>query len=231
MHKTTLLGFDSLGIGPEIDMPNLAELLSMPTFVRAEIDDVYRLGGENLRKIIDSAPLTHSKKYYSVRVQMQFIKPGYCPVNTTEWHVDGHDVPVMHSGDITHLLVGDSSNLLTEFLENQIEVEEEFDVSRMGHRELMGYFESVQHKYGFKPKQIEPNRFVTMTCQHVHRVGVVEKPEFRFFFEIRESDYHKADRLANSRRWEQFVFQGNRGDKALCLEHSKQWGVIIRDKY
>ncbi len=231
MHKTTLLGFDSLNIGPELEMPNLAELLSMPTFVRAEIDDVYRYGGENLRKIIDKAPLTHSKKYYSVRVQMQYIKPGFCPVNTTEWHVDGHDVPVMHSGDITHLLVGDSSNLMTEFLESPVEVEEEFDITQMRHLELMGYFESIQHKKGFKPKKIEPNRFVTMTCRHVHRVRTVEKPEFRFFFEIRESDYHKPEPLGTSRRWEQFVFKGNRGEKCACLEHSKQWGVIIRDRY
>lgn len=231
MYKTLLEGYPTLGISEKIAVPDIAGLLAIPTFYRGDIDDVYRHGGEELRKLIDATPLTHTKKYYVVRVQMQFIKPGYCPVNTTEWHVDGQDIPTMQSGDITHLLVGNTSNLLTEFLAEPVEIEESFDVSMLGHLELMKYFEANQYKWGFQPKKIEPDRFVTMGCRHVHRVGVVDKPEFRFFFEIRESDYHTPRPYEEARVREQFVHKGNRGAKEVCLEQSKRWGVIIRDRY
>jgi hypothetical protein len=229
--QVILEGFPTLGISQKLDLPNIAELLQMPFLRRASIDDAYKFGGEHIRKLIEQAPLKHDKAYYTVRSQMQFIKQGYCPVNTTEWHVDGHDKPTMHSGDVTHILVGDSSNLLTQFLEEPVIAEEEFDVSQLGHRELMNYFESNQHKLGFKPKLIETNRFYTMGCRHVHRVGTVEIPEFRYFFEIRESDHHKPKSYEEARYFDQRVFQGNRGQEATCLEHSKQWGVIIRDMY
>lgn len=231
MYRTEIEGFPTLGVTERIEMPNIAELLQMPIFFRADLDDVYKYGGDALRSIIDKAPLNNDRKYYSVRSEVKFLKPGWCPVNTTEWHVDGHDLPTMHSDDRTHMIVGDTSNLYTEFLEEPVIAEEEFDVSMLKHSEIMSYFEDNQQKLGFKPKSIEPNRFVTMTCRHAHRVGTVEKPEFRYWLDIRESNYHKPKSYEDSLRDVTLVYKGNRGIHANSIEHSKQWGVIIRDQY
>jgi hypothetical protein len=73
------------------------------------------------------------------------------------------------------------------------------------------------------------NRFITMTANHIHHVGFSDVPEFRFCLEAIESDNQRPKPWKEAHLKTQWVYRNE--EKIVCLEHTDQWGIIIRDRY
>jgi hypothetical protein len=171
----------NIKISEEIEMPNLAELLSFPFMSGASLEDAYEHAPSSLQKLIALIPFSNNKLYQSINLYMQFIKPGYDPVPM--------DQCIDESNNIIHMLISSTSNDVSEYT----------------------------------------NRFVTMTSDHIRHVGMSDVPVFRFCLEAIESDDLKPKLWTEAHLKTQWVYRN--GEKITCLEHTDQWGVIIRDRY
>jgi hypothetical protein len=199
----TIQEFNTLKIGAEIEIPSLAELLSFPLMLGASLQDAYEHAPSSLRKLITAIPFSNSNKLYqSINLHMQFIKPGFHPEPIDNWHFDGTD-------DIIHILMGPTSSTMPEYADESITMDQ------------------IYQK--FDTKFIESSRFVTMTSDHIHRVGFSDVPAFRFCLEAIESDHQKPKLWKEAHLKTQWAYRN--GEKVVCLEHTDQWGVIIRDRY
>lgn len=183
--KVKLEGFPTQ-VGKEIELPNIAELLLYPFFLNAPADEFYKRGTDFHRKLINSAPLKHDKKYITITSHVQLLSPGdRAVVNKIgydlEWHIDCH-VFGKHR-DRFHILMSDCS-ALTEFNTEPAEVETDDQITQLN---FIRQLNDNEEKLGLKPKKVEPNRFTTFET-HVHRAINPAQHEFRYFIRIAESN-------------------------------------------
>lgn len=232
MYSRVLEGWPTLKFSEKFDMPELIDCMASPFVFRASLDDAYKYGGEVHRYFIDRAPLSNNSKYYSFFLDVKFIRPGICPISTTAWHCDG-SIYSYKCNDLTHTYIGDSSELMTQFLSDELTVEDNVDIEGLTHMEIREYLEKNQERFGFKVKEVEPNRFTTFNSRHVHRVLTPQKPEFRFFVQIRESnedaplsweksikDFSKVHIINDSLSF----------PSVASFDRTKEYGLILRNK-
>jgi hypothetical protein len=202
----------------KIEIPRIEDLLMMPFVNSIHADDLYKIGTDFQRYLIDKTPITNKKKYVQIQSSVKLLTPNISPVINDfaldkEWHVDGHDNFI--EDDVVMHIVCNKTSSMTEF--NCATFEGEFENSR----ELIS---SANDKYNDSsvynkliPKEIEEGRIYTFNNTDLHRAKRVEKPEFRFFFRVVESDIKENDgHLGNS-----FVFHGNRESLANLFQEYK----------
>lgn len=182
-----LAGFPEMS--SPIEMPSIEEILYLPMFQIADIDMVYKEGGETYRRLLDQAPIKGDRKYIGVWGYLQFLRPNAVSISyDSRWHIDSNKTAFgSEEEDRYHLIVTDCT-ALTEFNTNPITLtvnEEIFNMPKMDQ-----YIGNNADILGFEPKKIEPNRFVTFTPHHVHRAIEPSVPEFRFALRIVESNHY-----------------------------------------
>jgi hypothetical protein len=182
-------------IGKEIEMPDMAELLSMPIFFDTDIDSAYRHGTEFQRKLIDSTPLKRGKNVYSVLSEVRMLAPSLRSCTggqredrdyDREWHIDceeNEDGPHIYheERDIVHLLTTQATSM-TEFNANELELD--FDPSR-SYSEFMDFV--YRNRHLVQAMKMPANRIVTFS-NHMHRATDPTRIEFKYMFRIVETD-------------------------------------------
>lgn len=223
-------GFPTLKISEHIELPSIAELLRNPCFNMADIEDVYKNGGEINRYLLSKTPLTNTKKYVTVYTFLQYLEPKVLPVPSSDWHCDGVNSPY-YSDDLFHTMMNNTSLCSTHFLENEVEVEidDSIDVRNMRHRDFRKFIHENGDSWGFKTKEVEPNKMYSWNCRHPHKAQNPIRKEFRFFWKVCESDFHKPAPYDVARKNASVVFLGNDGQSILNIEHGQR-GIIIRDR-
>jgi hypothetical protein len=221
-------GFETLEVQDnKIELPSVSELLSSPMFIRASAEDVYKHGGEINRKLLNLTPLKNNKKHVVVHSVIQHLSQKVLAVPSSDWHCDGHHQPYF-SGDIHHIMMNDTSNCYTQFLENSVScnIESDKDVNQFDFKNFSKLIENNSNE--FVPKDIETNKMYTFTCRHVHRGQIPKRPEFRFFWKVTESDYHIPLAYSESRTYVSKVFLGNYGLAVPSIEQNPN-SIVIRD--
>jgi hypothetical protein len=179
-------------IGEEIQVPNMGYLLTNPMFDMCPLEEFMKRASNYQKLLFSKAPLRRTKKNIIVTSRVQMLFPSYSPTLnrhgfTHEWHTDGasnvRDRYSPQFGDIFHLFMSDCTSR-TEFATNELEI----DLDSADFRDIQGF-----NKYfnagnvDLKGKKAPAKRFVTFS-NHLHRPTDPERPEFRFFFHIIESD-------------------------------------------
>ncbi|WP_336784175.1 hypothetical protein [Paenibacillus illinoisensis] len=201
LKKTILEGFP-LVHDIALDMPTVAELLSVPVYDRCSAEDFYRHGGEIARYFLDKAPIKNDMKYVNIWTSLQLLKPGVGTIKYKHnWHVDGSKVP-FNAYDRLFLVVSDCT-ATTEFNKDRIEL---FVDSEITHQEYDKYINDNADEIGIVGKRIPANQFVEFTAGHAHRATNPEKEEFRFMFRICESDELPSQHISKSRLLGSYIY-------------------------
>jgi hypothetical protein len=181
-------------ISVEVELPDFAELLAYPMFLRASPDTVRSHGSAWQRRLLDLTPFRHDTPHQTVSTGVHIQSPGYRtlvgPSGAHDrphmgWHIDG-------PGDDDHLtgrervfLLESPCTSLTQFNESPVAVDLDREVVE-DRSALTRYL--IQHAaaLGIRGRAIPPARIVTFTT-HLHRPVVPRRLEFRFFWRARES--------------------------------------------
>jgi hypothetical protein len=141
--------------------------------------------------LLDKAPLRNNTRYITVKSFVQFLYPGIgaCDIKVhpsyqDEWHVD------MDLGDHPYAwhIITSACTSRTEF---QVEPVEFHMNNILG---LRSYLNDNVKKLGLRGRKIDAQKFCTFT-NHIHRPTPPEKPEFRYFFRVQETDYKEPEPL------------------------------------
>lgn len=223
--KVTLKGIDRIQMSNYIELPSIAHLMRNPILTRASADDVYKYGGELNRYLLDRTPLTNKFKYVNVHVTLKYVTPLSSPNQTFEWHVDGVTDCVWESGDVSHIMVGDTSSMLTEFLSDDVVL----DVpSRMPNYEFMKYLDPLLD--GYSSTKLTHNRIATFDSLTPHRAPIdASRNEFRFFWRVLESDYQAPLPYDKAVLDMSQVTRKSDGKLVPSVEQHEKW-IIVRDK-
>jgi hypothetical protein len=192
MHKFVIPGFPDSG--PEIDLPDIAEMLVQPMYWKIDAQELRKRGTDFQKRLLDLAPLSHQRKNVNVSIKVNLFYPGRGFDDAGGflgrdrlWHRDGHMDLYKARGDIHHLLLS-HCQVLTEFntLTSVIETEES-----MGVLEMLDRVNS--EGFPVDGRSILPNRFVTFT-DHLHRPIDTRAThhQFRYSYRIIESDENPA---------------------------------------
>jgi hypothetical protein len=212
--KLLLKGFPS-EVGEKIEIPNIAELMFMPQFANARLDDVYRFCNDDLKNMIDKAPLKNDKRYVTISAQLQLATPNTRTVFNKigykdEWHIDGKSEGPSNGDLRAHLLLSDC-NCRTEFNLNPLEIEIPDNIDLRSFNE---YINANQEELGLIPKKMDSGKFVTFDS-HMHRTSPPLGKEFRYILRIVESDGFFGDSLHDSYAPMSFVYDIHRKVKSI----------------
>jgi hypothetical protein len=184
MGKYIVPGFPE-EVSDYIELPDIAELLCFtPMFGRISAEDLRKHGGENLRYLLDKAPIKNDRKYVSIITYTQMLYPEVASIASMvgdpeqHWHRDGNSGDVYSRNSHIHLFLS-KCTALTEFNAEPFEIDLDDKDGKSFNLKLK--------EYEIKGKQMESNKFVTFG-PHVHRRVEVKRPQFRFMFRITESD-------------------------------------------
>lgn len=195
--KIILPGFPT-EIGEEIEMPDMAELLSYPMFYNATPQQFLKDASLFQRKLFSLAPIKYDKKFITIYSSVHIQTPSQYRALTSEgyghsgWHLDG-DL----EGDCFDYLNEDPDRVYmiqtacqssTEFTENPIHIDTGDD-KVMDFAELSAWMYNKHDELGIKGKKILPNRFITFNARHYHRAVYPKSMEFRYVMRIRETNY------------------------------------------
>lgn len=178
-------------VSEPIEFPDIAELLTYPFFFKVSAEDLRKEGTDFHRKLLDHTPLNNNTKYISIYSNVQFLHPNVDPnlrklrgTYDNEWHTDRD--PGNNFNSTWHIIMNNCT-ARTEFNMNEIEVDEE-DYYDKNYLNIVKHFNT---KYIDKiiGKKCEPFRVHTFGSHHLHRSTMAEKPEFRFFFRVMETDF------------------------------------------
>ncbi len=184
-RKMLLSGFPM--VGDKVELPNIASLLAMPWYQYADVEEVYRNGGEIYRNLLEKIPLTHRRKNVLITSRVQYLTPYKVSIKFVDrWHTDGSGSPLLTTNnDITHLLIS-KCTAITQFNANCVETDSlPESISQM---EFNHYLEENKDRLGLAAQDIESERFVTFGASHAHRAVQPKEQEFRFMFRVIESD-------------------------------------------
>lgn len=178
-------------IGEHIDLPNIAELMLMPCFRWADIDDVYKYGTEFQRFLISKTPISNKNKYINIITQVQFLQPSLISLANRvveyerNWHFDGsaHD---SNTNDQTHLLINDV-DARTEFNTSSININYKPIIGYSDYIELIRDINKLESQ--LTPKKMEPNKILTFTPFNIHRAPKPSGAELRFMWRAYESNH------------------------------------------
>jgi hypothetical protein len=220
-----LLAYDTLEFSEKIKTPNLTNLMDMEFIYNASYDDVMKYGHFSLRSLLRKAPIKGSKQNILVRSNLRFIKPFHCPISTNSWHLDGSTTQPFYSNDITHIYIGSGSNLLTQFLGNEVVIVEK--VANMDHVEQMDYFHNSSSLFNMVTRSIETERFVTFTSRHPHKVDNAVNSHIRYFLEVVESDYQESVSWESSLQEQSYVYRGIRKQEIMSIRRTSSGIELI----
>lgn len=182
-------------ISKKIELPDMAELLTMPVFFDTDIEDVYKYGTDFQRKLIDMMPLRNNKNVISVLSQVRILAPknrsvtGYIdPSKGVEWHIDceekeDNNYDYHEDRDVVHLLTNETT-AMTEFLAEDIWID--WDHTRPV-LDFIDYFDKNVDKWNLPTKAMPANQIVTFTNQ-LHRATDPQRLEFRYMWRVVETD-------------------------------------------
>lgn len=183
-----LRSYESTRRTDEIEMPDMVDLINSPFYHSADLNDIYKYGGETLRYLINKLKLNNNTKYVSVQLNVQYLNQNVISVPRGTWHQDVEDDKFT-----THLLINECT-AMTEFLAKDLILENMYPEDADSYK-LEAYLS--KHQDTFESVVCEPNRFITFTDQF-HKAVNATKPEFRFMMRVIESDryvtkpYHRA---------------------------------------
>jgi hypothetical protein len=191
--RFTVPGFPD-EISADVEIPDMAELLTYPMFLRASPETVTTHGTDWQRLLLDLTPFRHDSPYQTISTGVHIQSPGYRtlvgPSSAHDrphmgWHIDG-------PGDDDHVTAAERVFLmespctsLTQFNESRIDIDVDADLLR-DRDELTRYLIANAAALGIRGRAIPPARIVTFT-NHLHRPVVPRRLEFRFFWRARES--------------------------------------------
>lgn len=186
-------------ISEEIVLPDLAELLQMPTFFDNSPEDVYKYGTDFQKMLMDKTPLRNTKKTISVLSEVRLLYPNFrsCTgVRSTvqgagdEWHIDceeNENEGKLHifdePRDIVHLLSNEVS-CLTEFNLHEQEIDWKAEPTTAN---LSAFIDHLFANNLVEAKAMPANRIVTFT-NHLHRAVDPKRIEFRYMWRVVETD-------------------------------------------
>lgn len=184
-----------------IELPDMAELLTMPIFFDCPIEEALKYGSDFQKKLLSMVPLRGTKKYTTILSEVRMLTPvnrsctGFSDMSHTdsdyEWHIDTEeelDGSMKNYGeetDIVHLLVSKTS-CMTEFLKSDIMLN---DINPSEHSlyQMLDYIRYNKEIINLEPVKIPHNRIVTFT-NHLHRATKGDRIEFRYMFRVVETD-------------------------------------------
>lgn len=193
--KYVVQGFPT-EISPELDPPEMAEMLGAPQFMRAPLESVLERGSEWQKQLLEATPFRHDKKYAMVSCGVHIQAPGYRTLAVGgagvagphhDWHIDGERADDHLEHEERVFLLQTECSSLTQFNEHSFVVEAPEAVVR-DRLLLAQHIRSRAEAYGVRGRAVPPNRIVTFTS-HLHRPIVARRAEFRFFWRARESDH------------------------------------------
>lgn len=191
--RFTLPGFPD-EISAEIELPDFAELLAYPMFLRASPETLRSHGTDWQSRLLDLTPFRHDLPYRTVTTGVHIQSPGYRtlvgPSSAHDrphmgWHFDGSREDDHLTGAERVFLMESPCTSLTQFNELPVEIDVERDVLE-DRNQFTRYLMKHASSLGIRGRAIPPGRIVTFT-NHLHRPVVPRRIEFRFFWRARES--------------------------------------------
>lgn len=171
-----------------IEFPDMAELLMMPIFRRAEVEAFRRHAAEYQKGLLDACPARGGFKHTYVDCSVQLLHPGVTSLGSRggddimDWHLDGIRWP----GDKPSVFhaVCTPCTATTEFnaRPTSLELPAGADINHIN-RQVHAQASAL----GLEGQRMLPGRVLTWS-NHVHRATPPQRPEFRFFFRLTESD-------------------------------------------
>ncbi len=222
-------GFDTLGIGEQLELPKLAEIIRSPMFTRVSADDLYKHGGEFNRYLLSKVPISHEYNNICVTVDLKCLTPSTVAMRTTDWHCDGSGgCPYFSFDEKFHILIG-YTDLVTEFLAEPAYLDVESSVRDLDHYNFRRYVEENKYRIGnFKPKPIPQNTFVTFNSKHLHRVpNAPTKPCFRLSMIVRESNFDQSKPYEKAIGRHSEAWHKELDTSAISIEHVER-GIVLR---
>lgn len=233
MYELRLEGMDTIDVSERIELPfTFMEMLRSPWGIRIDAEDLYKNGGEINRFLLDKTPLKHDKKYVVCYVNVVYLTPQLLSVPTIDWHCDGSNVPFLADDRLhTMVCVGEhiSAELKTEFLKKGVTLQVPDEVSRMTHVDFRRWITTNADQYGIDEMSVKVDEGVinTWTSRHLHRVLFAERPHFRFFWKVSESDLLTPQSRDKAYRPSSNVIVGDYGAESLNIEQGPR-GIIMR---
>lgn len=180
-------------VGDYIELPDIGELIMMPFFMNASIDDIRKHGTEFQRQLIDLTPFKNRNEYITGTFQVQFLTPSVIPARNiigdyaTDWHIDG--VPFEEEEIFSHLLLN-NVNARTEFNSKEFKIDFNDDIIKQN--DIRDAWLKLNNYLNFnaenllKPQKIEANKIISFSKRDVHRAVKVENYQFRFVWRALE---------------------------------------------
>jgi len=191
--KFTIPGFPE-EVSEAVELPDFAELLTYPMFLRATPETVRSHGTDWQRMLLELTPFRHEHPYQSVTTGVHIQAPGYRtlvgPTLASQgphhgWHIDGSAAGDHLTGAERVYLMESPCTSLTQF--NELPIEIDVDPAVLEDRSrLIRHITENASSLGIRGRAIPPARIVTFT-NHLHRAVVPRRMEFRFFWRARES--------------------------------------------
>lgn len=171
-----------------IDFPDMAELLMMPMFRRASRASFERTAAPFQLSLFQACPLRGGFKHEYVDCSVQLLHPKVSALGSRggeqimDWHLDGINYP-SDRPSVFHA-VCTPCTATTEFNATGAALELP---SGANINHINPLVNAQAEALGFVGQRMPPGRVVTWST-HVHRATSPQRPEFRFFFRVTESD-------------------------------------------
>ncbi len=221
LKKAIIEGFPAIH-DIELEMPSVAELLSVPFWDRCSAEDVYKYGGDVGRYFLNKVPIKNDMKYVNVWINLQLLKPGVGSIKYKyNWHLDGSKVP-FGAHERLFLVISDCT-ATTEFNKNRIE---HYVDSEISHEDYDKYVNENAENIGIAGERVPPNKFIEFTSSHAHRATNPLKEEFRFLFRVCESN-DLVSQPANKARLSSSHIYEEIGKSTRSIQNSDEDRIII----
>lgn len=180
-------------ISREIEMPDIAELLSYPIFHCASVKQFMKESTEFQRQLLSNVPLRYDRNYIVIQSCVHIQTPTrYSSLTNGSpdfgWHIDSDDSDpeaYLKNPDRVFLL-STKCDSMTEFSENEIVIntgDDRFLDFTGINKYIRDNFESLD----VIGKKMPSNRIVTFE-NHLHRPTHPKRMEFRYVFRVRETN-------------------------------------------
>jgi hypothetical protein len=189
-------------ITDNIELPDMAELLTVPFVNCLTPEELYELGDKTLIRLYESCNLIGGYEYVYIDCYTQLLHPDRTAINvrTTgdylhEWHIDGVHKIWDEKPSTFHILC---SECVAKTMFNVNPVTVDLDETKSVFDLITTFNENID-EWGVEGKKMPSNSFVTFDT-HLHNSTQPLSKEFRFFMRVIETDikYENAKKVLNS---------------------------------
>ena len=175
-----------------------------PQFYRASAEFAYRLGGENIKKILEAIPFDENSKHISIDTRVAMLNPGWFPC-IPGWHCDDFHRPtgkqpilteVLEKAPQEHFIIQIGDHALTEFVDNEAIITPYVEMQQKAESESKNLYqlydaEIERTKTAGSVTITESETLYSFTPLDFHRGVKATKKGWRLFFRATQSNHRE----------------------------------------